>query len=129
MSQIFQFNYWFNLRPGNLTPGAQTGFFVFLIILAVLIFVFFLFKSRYKKSSYFRIWRNLYSFCLSNLIIGLFLLLFTYELVPFLSARFWFLLWGLGMAVWLFFIGRFLVLIPKIKQKIATEKEYQKYIP
>ena len=64
-----------------------------------------------------------------NFFVGLILLFFSHELIPFLSARFWFLLWGLGIAVWLVFIFKALVAIPKKKKQIEKEREYKKYIP
>ncbi len=129
MNSLFTLSYWINLRPGSLTLQFQRNMVIFLVILVILTFIFALFKSRHRKSLFNRIWRKSYSFSVSNLVIGLFLLFFFYEAIPFLSARFWLLLWGLGMMVWLFFIGKILVKIPKIRQKIKEEKEFRKYIP
>jgi hypothetical protein len=66
---------------------------------------------------------------LTNLIIGIFFLFFTFELIPLLSARFWFLLWGIGILIWLSFIGRAVTKIPKLREEMAKEEVYKKYIP
>lgn len=128
MGSLFTFKYWFNLRPGSIDFKALMVILTFVVSLAVLAFVFNLIKKR-KNGLYYKIWNGLNIFCITNFVIGLFLTFFTYELIYFLSARFWFLLWGLGMVVWLFFIIRNFREIPKIKEKISKEKEYKKYIP
>ena len=129
MNNLFSFKFWFNLRPGSLSPAVLKYFFIFIIILIILCFVFWLLKSRDKKSLYNKIWQKLYSFSFTNLIIGLFFLFFVYELIPFLSARFWFIIWGLSMIVWLSFISQILTKIPKHKKEREKEKEFKKYIP
>ena len=62
-------------------------------------------------------------------MIGLLLTFFNYEMVPFLSARFWLLLWAAGMVVWLAFIIGLVVKIPQRKVLLEKEKEFKKYVP
>lgn len=128
MNNFSSFHYWINSRPEALAPKTQT-YFIFIIGLLILFTAIFGLLKKKKRGLYFRIWQKLYSFFLSNFIIGLFLLFFTYEMVPFLSARAWFLLWAAGMIAWLVYISLILVKIPKIKQKKEKEKEYKKYLP
>jgi hypothetical protein len=78
---------------------------------------------------YRRVGDSVRAFFLTNAVIGLLILFFIYELTPFLSSRFWILLWGLGDLVWLYFIGRRIISIPKQKAMIEKEKEFKKYIP
>ncbi|MCK5510685.1 hypothetical protein KAI65_04060, partial [Candidatus Parcubacteria bacterium] len=108
--------------------GALRLIVVFLISLLIGAVFFKILKNR-KRNLYNKIWSKLHLFSLSNLIIGLFLLFFSYELLPFLSMRLWLLLWGLGMIVWLAFIFKIFNEIPKIKEKMAKEDEYKKYLP
>lgn len=129
MNNLLSLKFWFNLRPGNLSPAMLKYFFIFIVILIILTFVFWLLKSRDKKNLYNHVWQKLHLFSFTNLIIGLFLLFFVYELIPFLSARFWFIIWGSSMIAWLFFISLTFIKIPKIKQKRAEEKKFKKYIP
>ena len=91
-------------------------------------FCFFIFNQA-QKSIYNRILRKLSNFCLGNVVIGLIILFFSYEMVPLLSSRFWFLIWGIEMAVWLFFIFRITREIPKKKEEMEKDKEFKKYIP
>ena len=126
MTNLLSVKLWFNLRPGSLTPFALKIIIIFIFLLAVFSFVFYLLKLK-KQRLLFQIWAKLYLFSLSNFIIGLFLLFFAYELVPFLSARIWMLLWGISMLAWLIFIGLAIARLPKIKKDIAKKSEYEKY--
>jgi uncharacterized protein YjeT (DUF2065 family) len=129
MNNLLSLKFWFNLRPGALLPIYQKALIVFIIILGILIFIFTILVKQDKKSLYNHVCRNLRSFGLANIIIGLLILFFTYEMVPFLSARFWFLFWGAEIVVWLIFILRMLLEIPKKKEQMEKEKEFNKYIP
>ena len=128
MGNLLKLNFWFNMTPGNLTQGALRLIIIFLAVLLIGVVIFKILKNR-KRNLYNKIWNKLYFFSLSNLIIGLVLLFFSYELLPFLSMRFWFLLLGLSMIVWLVFIFKVLNEIPKVKAKMAKEDEYRKYLP
>ncbi len=129
MGNLITLHFWFNMRPGSLTAFSQTVFLLFMLALAILYFFCWLIKKQKRKSLYNRIWRKLSSFSLTNFIISIFLLFFTYESLPFLSMRFWFMLWFLGMFVWMVFIIKEVLNLPNIKAEMAKEQEYKKYIP
>jgi len=78
---------------------------------------------------YAALWSNFYYLFLTNAVVGLILAFFNYEMVPFLSARFWFLLWGAGLVVWLIFIGKIITKIPQKRAQLEKEKEFKKYLP
>lgn len=128
MKNLLTLKMWFNMQPGVLTRGATIGITTLLLVLFVATVIFFLIKNK-RRNLYNRIWQKLYFFSLSNLIIGLILYFFAFELLPFLSMRFWFLLWGVGMLVWLVFIAKIFKEIPKIKEQRLKEEEFKKYIP
>ena len=100
------------------------GFIIALIIATVVLFI-----AKRKKSSYRSLLVSLYNFSISNALVGLLLLFFNYEIVPFFSAYFWYLLWIIIMIVWL--IGIFM----KAKKIISKKKdqtevdEIKKYLP
>jgi O-antigen/teichoic acid export membrane protein len=125
---LLTLNFWFNSRPAALIP-----FFYYLLVVAILIFIvaaFFLWiiKNR-QKSSYNRLWSKIIAFSATHSFIGLLLLFFNYERIPFLSARFWFIVWGAGILAWAAYIYKYFKTIPE-KRKIAQEKrEFNKYIP
>ncbi len=128
MGNWLKLNFWLSMNPGGLTQGVIRVIIVFLISLFVAVVVLKLLKNR-KRNLYNKIWNKLYFFSFTNLIIGLVLLFFSYEMLPFLSMRLWFLLWGASMIVWLVFILKVLNEIPKVKEKMAKEDEYKKYLP
>lgn len=129
MQNLLSLNFWFKLRPGLMLPIWQKVFIAFLVVLAIAAVGLFLAKKKNKNKLYSRFLDGFYSFSLTNLAIGMIFWFFNYEMVPFLSARFWFLFWGAEMAVWAFFMIKALVAVPKIKEQMEKEKEFKKYIP
>ena len=129
MGNFLTLNFWFNLRPGAFIGPSLKIILGFIILLFVLFIITGIGKKRWAKSLYAPLWSRLYYFFLTNAIVGLILTFFNYEVVPFLSARFWFLLWGVSMMVWLVLIYKIIVAIPKKKAWLEKEKEFKKYIP
>ena len=128
MQNLLNLNFWINLSPPALLPVFLKTLIVFISVLAVLAF-YFMVKGKKKNFLFGRVWRRLQSFCLGNTILGLIILFFTYEQVPLLSARFWFLVWGTSMIVWLYFIFKVYKEAPVRKEALEKEKEFKKYIP
>lgn len=127
MKNLLTLNYWFNLRPENLIPLAQNLFVTFIIFLAVLALVIALIK---RKGGIYRGFLNrLYTLALTNALVGLLLLFFNYELVPFFSARFWLGIWIIIMIVWLVAILKNLKSIPAKKKQLDEERARKKYLP
>ncbi len=127
MKNLLTLSYWFSLRPESLIPLAQKLFIAFIIFLAALAVVIALIK---RKGGIYRGFLNrLYTFSLSNALIGLILLFFNYELVPFFSARFWLGLWVIIMIAWLITILRSLKAIPTQKKQREEELARKKYLP
>jgi len=127
MDNLLTLHYWFNLRPETLLPYAQNLFISFIIFLAVIAII----ATMTKKAAgvYRGLLKKIYAYGITNALIGLILLFLNYESVPFFSARFWLGLWILIMAIWLVFIIKRLLAIPKQKKQLAKEKEFKKYIP
>ncbi len=129
MGNFLKLDFWFGLRPGAFIGSSLKlilGFIVLLIILTIMASIG---RKKWSKSLYAGFWQSLYYFLFTNSVVGLVLTFFNYEMVPFLSARFWFLLWGVSMIVWLFFIYKIIIKIPQKKQQLEKEKEFKKYIP
>lgn len=129
MINWFTFKMWFGLYPGPLIKFWQTVLLVIVIIFFASIVAAWRFYNKNKKTLYAKLWLSGYNFALTGAIIGALLLFFTYESVPFLSARFWFALWFLGQGFWAYIIFKRLRQLPKIKQEIAAKKEFNKYVP
>ena len=129
MNTLFSLSFWIKLRPGLLSPFVFHGLIVFLVTLLAGFFIFHLLKKQKNTGLYRKIWLSLKTFCFSNLIIGLFLLFFAFEQLPFLAMRIWFLLWGIGMIAWMLYIIKQMSKIPNIQKEKAEKDEFQKYIP
>lgn len=128
MGKFLTSSFWFAQNPGPLEGTVQKTFLIFLLILFIGIFIFSILKKK-KGGLYFKIWRSLTSFCITNLIVGLFLLFFTEQSIPVLSSRFWFLLWIIGIGSWSYFIITYILKIPEIKAEREKQKEFSKYLP
>lgn len=127
MNNLITLNYWFNMRAGELTSTAQWFLISFIVILAISYISSHIYSK--KKGLYFKIANRIKSFSMTNFIIGSALLFFTYETIPFLSMRFWFMAWFVSMVIWLIFIIKNLLQIPKLKEALEKEREFKKYIP
>jgi hypothetical protein len=129
MGNFFSLTYWLNIRPGNLETKAQNALIIFLFVLLALGLAVHWYFIKQRGGLYVKLWKKVQSFAFINIAIGLLLLFFTYEMVPFLSTRILFLFWGLSMLTWLGFIAYKLKEIPKIKEIRAKEEEFKKYLP
>lgn len=127
MQPLLNINFWFNLRPGPLQALFLKIFLIFLIILLLL--SIFSGIRQMKKGLYRPIWKRVYNFSLSNLIIGLILLFFNYESAVFLSARFWLAFWFIIILIWIFYIIKDFHKILIRQKNLSKEKEYKKYLP
>ncbi len=127
MNNLLNLSFWFDLRPPALMPLFNYLFLAFIILLIVLMIVSFKFKN--KNKAYKGVLISLYNFSFTNAIIGLFLLFFNYQRVPFLAARFWFFLWAILILIWLFFVYRKIKKIPAQREKILAQEKFNKYLP
>jgi hypothetical protein len=127
MTNLLTLNYWFDLQPEALLPFAQKSLMWLVILLAAAALVIALIKNR--SGVYRGFFKRLYSFCLTNALIGLLLIFFNYETVPFFSARFWLGLWALIMLIWLIVIFKKLKTIPVIIKQKEQEQALKKYLP
>jgi len=125
---LLSWSYLFDMHPSGLYFVGRVTFLVIILVFIAIIFLFTIAKKR-KNNIYFRVWRALNSFAITNLVLALFLLFFEYEETYLFSARFLLVLWALSMFVWLIFIFREFKKIPAIKEEHKKNKEFNKYIP
>jgi len=129
MGNFLTWNFWFSSRPGAFNSFSLKVVLGFILLLIIFSIVSGIIRKKWAKSLYSFFWNRLYTLFLSNAIIGLLLTFFNYEMVPFLSSRFWFLLWTVSMLIWLFFIYRAVIKVPEKRARLEKEKEFKKYIP
>src|SRR6056297_661341 len=117
MENLLTASYWFNLRPEPLLGTFQNIFIGVIVFLIVATFVLAWLKKKNKDKFKQGLIENLFNFFLTNAVVGLIILFFNYEKVPFFSGRFWFLLWLIEGGIWIFFLGKQLKKIPELKKK------------
>lgn len=131
MSNLLSWSYWFSLEARELMPSAKTAL---LTIFTALVLVGLLARAISKKRSGDMFWaeggKRVASMSLWMGTLGLLLAWFTHELVYFFGARFWYLVWLLGAAVWSGSILRFLIaVVPKKKAAYEEQARIRKWIP
>jgi len=127
MSILLSLPFWFNLRPGSMSGLARNIFLASLIIM--ILAAAYLFMAKRKKGGYRSFYSRLYNFFLANFIIGALLLFFNYELVPFFSARFWYLLWLIVIIWWFIDLIKKWQQLSQKKEENAKVDEIAKYLP
>lgn len=127
MTNLLTLKYWFSVNPGALNDlGFRflLAFSIFLFILGLIT----LFLKR-KKSLYRGIFNRIYDFSVANFFIALLFIFFHYENIPFFTARFWLLVWLIGLLVWVVFIVKRLNKIPEKRKELEEEMVKKKYLP
>lgn len=94
------------------------------------IFAYFFQASKPKDKDVRHAWRRLGTLLMWAGGTGLALWFFTWQLVPYLSMRIWWLVWAIGYGYWAWVIYRyFRVEIPKKHASADQDAEYQKWLP
>jgi hypothetical protein len=127
MSNLLTAQFWFNQFPSPLIPSTAKfllGIIIFFLLVSI---ISLLLKNR--KGFYRPLWGKVLNFFISNAIIGVLLYFFSQQMIPFLSARFWFALWAIGIIIWAVFIIIYTKKLFAKKKQFAQEKEFKKYLP
>lgn len=127
-SNFLTLTYWFSATPGSLAPSATKLFGIFLLGLFALTFISFL-RGKRKQDPYYKGWDQIFNFSLANLAMGLMLLFFFYENLPYLSIRFTALVWIAVMIYWAYTITHSFKEVPIKQAARKKEQEYKKYLP
>ena len=133
ISDLMNVRYWLTPNPGVVSD--QTAlFFVVLFGFFILLKVLFRYMGRQYIDSltrhHKRFMYRLEKMFLTMGILGLFWLFFAYETIPFFSGRFWFILWGVGAAVWAYYIFYYVRFeIPQLLYKYKELEYARKYMP
>lgn len=128
MQNLLTLSYWLDLSGGSLEKKAQIVFIGFLIVLFIAYLFLFFFKKN-KKGIEKKVFGRIGSLIILNFIIGLLLLFFTYEELPLLSARFWFLVWIVEIGLYIYSINDSYKKAKKLQGNRIKEDEYKKYLP
>ncbi len=127
ITNLLKISYWTDLRPRYF--GETTFYLVLGVLIASLLAAIVIFFLKRKGGAYKKTLSQIYSLLIANFIVGSLLLFFRFELVPFLSARFWTGLWIISLLIWIYFIIKEAKKIPAKIQALKLEQEKKKYIP
>lgn len=128
---------WFKLEylfSNNLWP-ITTNVFRFAVGFYVLIFVLAIVFSILRKKEKFvmpyrRVMQKLANWCFSFSIVGLVLMFFRHQSIPYLGMRAWTMIWFIICIAWLIYIFKFLLInIPKQKKELKSKEDFEKYLP
>lgn len=127
---LLTLHYWFSNRIEPFLPMFYNIILIGLIIGIVLAIASKIF-SKYKTEDkiLIKLCNKLFSFFLYMGLIGFIFFFFTSERIPFLGMRFWWLAWLIIGIIWIVFIVKFILRIPKLKNKREEEAKFKKYLP
>jgi len=128
---------WFKLDylfTNNLWP-ITTNVFRLAVAIYVLIFVLAIVFSILRKKDFFtapyrKAMQELGTWCFSFSIVGLILMFFRHQLIPYLGMRAWSMIWFIISIAWMIYIIKYIVVnIPKQKKDLKIREEFEKYLP
>jgi hypothetical protein len=127
MNSLFSLSFWFNYRFIHFLPFFRYLFIGLVALFFVAIFVFF--YLRRVRKDHRKLWSKLFEISWINAVIGLFLLFFYYEEVPFFTARIWFLLWFVEFILIMIKPVKYILRVNSRKSESVKEDTFKKYIP
>lgn len=128
---LIQPSYWFNNTPPAFGPGAVKTLFIFFAAFLVLGAVIRMVAGRRKEDRHVtETFNRLGRMGVSMGLLGLLIFFFSFEQVPFLGARFWYLFWGIGLIIWISTIVHYVVkIVPMERAHEIAQREKEKYLP
>ncbi len=131
MGSLFSLSFWFDKTPVPLTPGFEKAFFILFVLCLIAGAVVRIIAKRREREQYVAaIFAKVGYLLVTMGILGLIWFFFTFEQIPLLGSRFWFLIWLLGIIAWVLWILRFVYKeVPQLRQRDKDRVERMKYFP
>ncbi len=128
---LFSFSFWFSYYAVPFSPWVSKVILIVMAVLAVAGIVLLLWKGRLKEHSQRRVASSVAVCDITAAISGLLLWFVTYENVPFLSARIFWVVWLATFASWKYFIYRRLQKDQSDERMLQDPERaaYEKYLP
>jgi Ca2+/Na+ antiporter len=129
---FLDYQYWINPRPVPLGPslvGSIFAFFGWFVLASVILYVV---ARHFKKHDRLKreVLRRFARVLLLTAVLGYLFLFFSYEQLPLLGMRLWFLVLFLLFTVWLVrAIVYTLKDYPQLRKQEAERRRYEKYLP
>ncbi len=129
LNKIFSISFWFSLNPGGWQalrlPFLALGLVFVIVGVALKYYIGLKPDFKYKK-----IVSRLGGGFITAGVLEFILWWWRDQQVPFFSARFWYLLWGVGFVIWLLFVIKAFSRLKKRQAEQARHKEeFAKYLP
>ncbi|MBI4713796.1 hypothetical protein HY771_01250 [Candidatus Uhrbacteria bacterium] len=124
-------SYWLTIQPASV--GGTSGKIIFGLF--ILIFVFGIAarvaSSNTDKERHLREFGDRVATMFVTMgILGALLYFFSFEQIRLFGARFWYLLWLVGLVVWCFFLWRFIGrTVPERRAHEESQAQQRKYFP
>lgn len=124
-------SFWLNTAPTPLTTGSERLLFIFFAIFLVFGAIIRMVAShRHEDKQVTEVFSRLGRLGVTMGILGLLLFFFSFEEIPLFGARFWYLIWGAGLIIWIAWIARYVVkVIPAERAAVLARQEKEKYLP
>ena len=128
---LLNLQYWFGNSPPPMAPEWASIFFgvfgaMFLFGLIIRLVASRGKHDRFVAQSFVRLSRLLVVLG----VLGIIIVFLSFEQIPFLGSRFWFLIWGLILIIWFGWIVRYLVkVVPKERQAAFERARREQYLP
>ncbi|MEK7105455.1 MAG: hypothetical protein AAB865_02120 [Patescibacteria group bacterium] len=128
---LFRPAFWFNANPAPLsTAGERTLFIVFAVFLVLGAIIRMVATHRSEDRHVTEVFSRIGRLGVTMGLLGLLAFFFMFENVPLLGARFWLLVWGVGLIVWIVTIVRYIVkVVPAERAEELARQEREKYLP
>lgn len=131
MNSLFSLDFWFNIQPVGLTPLFSKVFFVlfasFIVFGAIANIVA---KNRKDDRLLVSAYRRIAQLFYVMGWVGFFFWFASYETLYIFGARFWYLLWVLGVLFWAWRIYVFIAkVIPQQREELQHRADVNKYLP
>jgi hypothetical protein len=127
MKNLISTNFWLNQNPPALIPSSEAALIAIILIFTVAFIAFIVLKRR--RSFFAPLYGRLSGFSIFNAVVGALICLFSQQMIPFLSARFWLIIWGCELVLWAIFIIKYAQTLPDKRSKALEEKNFKKYLP
>ena len=129
-------NYFFNpshlflMRPGAMQARAIIILAIIFGLMIVLGFVSLTLSKKNKDILKVKSLKKFFNAFLTMGIIGYVYVVFAWQGIALLAARFWILIIFLVLIVWIFFIAKHLFnKVPELRSEIDKKRDFEKYIP
>jgi cell division protein FtsW (lipid II flippase) len=132
MSELLQYNYWFNVFGSRFSIISFWSLLIIFVLAGaaglILIYI------RQKKCKHNGLLKKITTIILhwlnSLAFVGLLLFVFRYLQIPYFGMRIWLAIWLVICFIWLLVIIKYLIIeVPKRKKAFIIEQELKKYQP